>query len=64
MPEVSQLWDVSGVVALAVGRRAIADGVAENISDDAYKKRIDEYRWIPQYPEMIQEGDRRRTIGK
>lgn len=64
MPEVSQLWDVSGAVALAVGHRAIADGVAENLSDDEFNKRIDEYRWIPQYPEMIQEGDRRRTIGK
>jgi malic enzyme len=64
MPEVSRLWDVTGAVALAVGRQAIADGVADSISDDEYSKRIDDYRWIPQYPEMIQEGDRRRTIGQ
>ncbi len=64
MPEVSRLWDVSGAVALAVGCQAIRDGVADKISDDAFKKRIDDYRWIPEYPEMIQEGDRRRTIGE
>ncbi len=64
MPEVSRLWDICGDVALAVGRQAIEDGVADDISDDEYRKRIDDYRWIPEYPEMIQEGDRRTTIGK
>ena len=64
MPEVSRLWDISGDVAFAVGRQAIADGVADKLSDDEYQKRIDDYRWIPEYPEMIQEGDRRRTLGK
>ncbi|MCH8302361.1 MAG: NAD-dependent malic enzyme [Proteobacteria bacterium] len=64
MPEVSRLWDICGDVALAVGRQAIEDGVADKISDDEYRKRIDDYRWIPEYPEMIQEGDRRKTIGK
>ena len=64
MPEVSRLWDICGDVALAVGRQAIEDGVADDISDDEYRKRIDDYRWIPEYPEMIQEGDRRITIGK
>ena len=64
MPEVSRLWDVCGKVAFAVGQQAMQDSVAEKISDDEYQKRIDDYRWIPEYPEMIQEGDRRRTIGK
>ena len=64
MPEVSRLWDICGDVAMAVGRQAIADGVAEEISDDEYRQRIDDYRWMPEYPEMIQEGDRRKTIGK
>ncbi len=64
MPEVSRLWEISGDVAFAVGRQAIEDGVADKISDDEYRKRIDDYRWIPEYPEMIQEGDRRRTLGK
>ncbi len=62
MPEVFRLWDVTGAVALAVGRQAIEDGVADDISEDEYRQRIDDYRWIPEYPEMIQEGDRRRTI--
>ena len=59
MPEVSCLWDVSGAVALAVARQAIEDGVAERIDDGDLQQRIDDYRWIPEYPEMIQEGDRR-----
>jgi malic enzyme len=64
MPEVSRLWDITGNIAFAVGRQAIKDGVAEKIGDDEYQQRIDDYRWKPEYPEMIQEGDRRRTIGK
>jgi malic enzyme len=64
MPEVSRLWDISGEVAMAVGRQAIADGVADQISDEEYRQRIDDYRWLPEYPEMIQEGDRRTAIGK
>lgn len=62
MPEVSRLWDICGDVAIAVGRQAIADGVADEISEEEYQQRIDDYRWKPEYPEMIQEGDRRRTI--
>ena len=64
MPEVSRLWDVCGDVAMALGWQAIEDGVADKISEDEYRKRIDDYRWIPEYPEMIQDGDRRRTVGK
>ncbi len=64
MPEVSKLWDICGNVAVMVGLQAIEDGVAGRISEDEYRKRIDDYRWIPEYPEMIQEGDRRRTIAK
>jgi malic enzyme len=64
MPEVSRLWDITGNIAFAVGRQAIKDGVAEKISDDEYQQRIDDYRWKPEYPEMIQEGDRGKTIGK
>jgi malic enzyme len=64
MPEVSRLWDICGSVAIMVGLQAIEDGVADKISADEYRKRIDDYRWIPEYPEMIQEGDRRRTVAK
>ena len=62
MPEVSQLWNVSGNVASAVGRQAIVDGVSDNISAKVLEERIEEYRWQPEYPEMVQEGDRRRNI--
>ena len=55
MPEVSRLWDVSGNVALAVGRQAIEDGVADRISADELEERINDYRWKPEYPEMIRE---------
>ena len=64
MPEVSRLWDICGNVAVMVGLQAIEDGVADKISEDEYRKRIDDYRWIPEYPEMIQDGDRRRTLAK
>ncbi len=64
MPEVSRLWDICGDVAEMVGLQAIEDGVADRISEDEYRKRIDDYRWIPEYPEMIQDGDRRRTLAK
>ena len=64
MPEVSRLWDICEDVAIAVGRQAIKDGVADKISADEYGKRIKDYRWRPQYPEMIQERDGRKTIGK
>ena len=64
MPEVSRLWDICGNVAVMVGLQAIEDGVADRISEDEYRKRIDDYRWIPEYPEMIQDGDRRRTLAK
>ena len=64
MPEVSRLWDICGNVAIMVGLQAIEDGVADKISEDEYRKRIDDYRWIPEYPEMIQDGDRRRTLAK
>jgi malate dehydrogenase (oxaloacetate-decarboxylating) len=64
MPEVARLWEISGNVAVAVGLQAIEDGVAEKISEDEYRKRVDDYRWKPEYPEMIQEGDRRKSLGE
>jgi malic enzyme len=64
MPEVSRLWEIGGEVAMAVGQQAIEDGVAAVIGADEYRKSIEDYRWIPEYPEMIQDGDRRRTLAK
>ena len=54
MPEVSRLWDVCGEVAVAVANRAVKDGVAGNKSPDELQKRIGEYRWVPEYPEVVE----------
>lgn len=54
MPEVDQLWDICGNVALAVGNRAIADGVARKLDENTLRDNIADYRWHPVYPEMIE----------
>ncbi|MDH3441968.1 MAG: NAD-dependent malic enzyme [Gammaproteobacteria bacterium] len=54
MPEVNRLWDICGDVAVGVAERAMRDGVAEEISRDELQKKIDDYRWKPVYPEMIE----------
>ncbi len=53
MPDVTRLWDVSGDVGLAVATQAVADGVAAKSSADELQLRIDEYRWVPEYPEFV-----------
>jgi len=55
MPEVSRLWEVSGIVGLAVARQAVADGVASCKDSDDLEKMIDDYRWKPAYPEFVLE---------
>ncbi len=55
MPEVSRLWEVSGIVGLAVAKQAVADGVASCKDGDDLEKMIDEYRWEPAYPEFVLE---------
>jgi malic enzyme len=54
MPEVSRLWEVCGLVALASAKRAISDGVAPEIDDDDLIRRIADNRWRPEYPEMLE----------
>ena len=54
MPEVSRLWDVCGEVAIAVAIQAVEDGVAGRKSSDELRKRIDDYRWVPEYPEIVE----------
>jgi malate dehydrogenase (oxaloacetate-decarboxylating) len=53
MPEVNRLWDICGQVAYAVGERAMRDDVAPQMSEDELRKKIDDYRWRPVYPEMV-----------
>lgn len=55
MPEVSRLWDISGIVGLAVARQAIVDGVATLDNSDELEARIEAYRWHPRYPEFVVE---------
>jgi len=56
MPRVSRLWEICGIVGLAVARQAIADGVATFTDVDALESRIEAYRWKPEYPEIITAG--------
>ena len=54
VPEVSRLWEICGSVAFAVAERAMRDGVAEALSQDELRRKIDDYRWRPVYPEMVE----------
>jgi len=53
MPEISRLWEVCGQVALAVAQQAIEDGVAQFAEAGNLETSIAEYRWLPEYPEII-----------
>jgi malic enzyme len=57
MPLVTRLWEICGIVGLAVARQAVADGVATFTDLDALEQRIDEYRWMPEYPEVLRADD-------
>jgi malate dehydrogenase (oxaloacetate-decarboxylating) len=50
LPAWSDVPDIAVRIALAVGRQAVADGVAPKRSDDELSARIHEVRWIPEYP--------------
>ena len=53
MPEIRRLWGVSGEVGLALANQAVMDGVAKKMSSDEMQARIDEYRWVPEYPDFV-----------
>ena len=57
MPEVNSLWDICGIVGLAVAKQAVADGVATFTDADGLEQRIDDYRWKPEYPEILTVND-------
>ena len=50
LPAWSEVPDIAVAIALAVGRQAVADGVAPKRSDEELAARIDEVRWLPEYP--------------
>ncbi len=53
MPEVSRLWEVCGIVGLAVAQQAIEDCVATIAEDADLDALLAEYRWQPRYPEFV-----------
>jgi len=55
VPQVQRLWDVCGVVAAAVARQAIEDGVARDIDPGRVDEAIERFRWLPEYPAIIAE---------
>lgn len=50
LPAWTEVPDIAARIALAVGRQAVADGVAPKRSDEELAARIDEVCWIPEYP--------------
>ena len=53
MPQVDELWNICGIVGLAVAKQAIADGVATFTDVDRLEAHVNEYRWKPEYPEVF-----------
>lgn len=49
LPPIARSRELSLVIAEAVGRQAMADGVAEEIDEDAFKEQLREYVWEPVY---------------
>ena len=56
MPPIDQLWDVCGVVAKAVARQAVRDGVATVTDAGETASRLSKSRWIPRYPKIVLES--------
>jgi len=54
VPEIDRLWEICGAVAFSVAGRAMRDGVAESLGHDELRRKIDDYRWRPVYPEMVE----------
>jgi len=49
LPPLSQAGDVADIVALAVARQAVTDGVAAHREDDQIVKAVSDCKWTPQY---------------
>lgn len=54
MPEVNRLWDISGAVAMATAESAISDGVAPPMDRSEIAEKMNDYRWRPVYPEIVE----------
>jgi len=51
LPSLSEIRGVSSVIAIAVAKQAMADGVAPEIPDDKLESRIKSSFWMPEYRE-------------
>jgi len=51
LPSLSEIRGVSRVIAVAVAKQSMADGVAAHISDQKLNQRIDANFWLPKYRE-------------
>ena len=49
LPSLEQIREVSVVIATAIARRAVADGLGDWIADDEIDQRIQERLWEPRY---------------
>jgi malate dehydrogenase (oxaloacetate-decarboxylating) len=49
LPPIAESCDVSLAVAEAVGKQAIAEGLAEVSSEDVFMKELTDYVWSPVY---------------
>jgi malate dehydrogenase (oxaloacetate-decarboxylating) len=56
VPDIGRMWDVCGDVAMAVARQAIDDGVASVTDLDSLAAGLEDYRWRPEYPEIVVES--------
>lgn len=53
VPTIRSLWAVCGDVALAVATRAIEEGVAADSDRETLQRRLEDFRWLPRYPEIV-----------
>ena len=56
LPPLTQVGEVADVVALAVARQAVAEGVADPLDDDRIVAAVESRKWRPQYREAIHQA--------
>ena len=49
LPDLNEIREVSRIIAVAVGKQAMKDGVAAHISDQKLDSRIADNFWMPEY---------------
>ena len=49
LPPLSQIGDVADLVALAVARQAVAEGLAPPLDDEEIVAAVERRKWTPRY---------------